>query len=565
MALQSLHIKNLAVIEIANIDFDTGLTVITGETGAGKSVILKALSLMLGARADNALIRHGTESCDVHAEFDIDKLPNAKKWLEDNDFSDEGNCTIRRVIKLDKGSKTYINGHPANLNQLKNIGQQLIDLHGQHEHQQLLSKTQQLAITDALVQQQNSQHNQHLQQLDRLHSEIKSLQAKLDQAKDSQQDISAKIDLLSFQVQELEMLEVKDEEFSEISQEYSRLNHAQELLDGFQQIEFDLSGNDQANVETLLGRSLEKIQGLTDYASELKNTEELLNSALANIQEAQQDVRNAAHSTELDPERLSLIEQRINDLSALARKHRCHENELGSLFENLSQELNTLKKETDSPDEIIDKIQSITKQYQDIAQKVSDNRSLVIQNLNQHVTQEMQSLGMEGGCFEAKLTRLSTNDMTAKGLDKIEFLSTANPGMPLQPLNKVASGGELSRISLAIQILAGSYRSAPTLIFDEVDVGVGGSTAEIVGNNLQALSQNGQVICITHLPQVAAKGDNHIHVHKEANIDTTETSIQLLNPDQRIEEIARMLGGIHITKNTLNHAIEILGLQENYQ
>lgn len=561
MALQSLSIKNLAVIETAQIDFENGLTVITGETGAGKSVILKAIALMLGSRADNTLIRHGKETCDVYADFSLDGLVHIQEWLSDNDFDDENNCIIRRLIKRDKGSKTYINGHPANLSQLKALGQQLIDLHGQHEHQQLLNKSHQLKIIDALATQDYAQHDQHLSQLKSLYEQIKTLKNQVLDAQSHQQEYVAKLDLLSFQVQELEDLEVQDGEFSEINAEYSRLNNAQELLDGYQSVQFDLSENDDNNIESVLGRSAEKVNELLEFDSELKNAAELLNAALANIQEANQDIRLASSKTELDPERLHFLEQRINSLITIARKHRCEEDTLGSLYENLDIELKTLKQQLQSPEALDDKINTLLDDFQKVAQTVSVSRQQLGKKLEKHVTEQMQLLGMEGGVFDVRINSLDKNNINSNGMDDIEFLSSGNPGMPVQALNKVASGGELSRISLAIQILEGSVRRAPTLIFDEVDVGVGGGTAEVVGNSLRSLAQSGQVLCITHLPQVASKGAHHLSVNKmtDTSAQATLTNIQTLSSDQRVQEIARMLGGIDITDNTLAHAQEMLG------
>ena len=560
MALQSLSIKNLAVIETAKIDFEAGLTVITGETGAGKSVILKALALMLGGRADNALIRHDQETCNVYADFSLSGLDHVLAWLIENDFDDENNCIIRRVIKRDRGSKTYINGHPANLSQLKVLGAQLIDLHGQHEHQQLLNKAHQLKTIDELAAQHHPDHTHQLEQLNLLYSEIKALKSQAENAQTNAQENSAKLDLLSFQIQELEDLEVIDGEFSEVNAEYSRLNNAQELLDGYQAVQFDLSENDESNIESLLGRCHEKIIELKEYDPELKNAANLLGTALANIQEANQDIRLAANRTELDPERLHFLEQRMTSLIDIARKHRCEEDSLGSLYERLSHELTTLKQYIQSPESLDKEILKLNTKFNDIALKVSTARMHSGEILGKHVTEQMQRLGMTGGTFEVHFHQQELEKLNSSGIDNIEFLSSGNPGMPAQSINKVASGGELSRISLAIQILEGNIRRAPTLIFDEVDVGVGGSTAEVVGNSLQALAKTSQVLCITHLPQVAAKGSQHLSVDKDANqsAQITATNIRMLTESERIQEIARMLGGIDITQNTLAHAQEML-------
>lgn len=560
MALQSLQIKNLAVIESAEIDFEKGLTVITGETGSGKSVILKALGLLMGARADNTLIRHDKQSCDVIAEFSIGHLKNLKNWLNENDLEDESNCIIRRLIKRDKGSKSYINGHPANLNQLKELGQQLIDIHGQHEHQQLLQKNYQLQVIDDLATQQDKNHASCLAHIKKLYTQITSLTARAADSQANAEQNQAKIDLLRFQSQELEDLNVKDNEYNELNQEYSRLSHAQELLQGFEQIEFDLTANDNGNAESILGRSIEKITQLAEYDNELDNTIELLNSALANIQEATSEIRAANARTDIDNERLSYLEHRLESLINLARKHHCHENELGTVLEQLSDELTQLTQTTLSPEELDEEINKLRLQYQKLAKNVSNTRQTVAAQLEKHVTEQMQTLGMEGGSFSVKVTQQTIQHISPNGLDDVEFLVATNPGMPANTLNKIASGGELSRISLAIQILAGDIRRAPCLIFDEIDVGVGGGTAEIVGNNLKQLADQSQVLCITHLPQVASKGFHHLQVKKQTNINDklTLTEVVSLSSEQRIQEIARMLGGVDITANTIAHATEML-------
>ena len=560
MAILSLAIKNLAVIEKTHIHFDKGLTVITGETGAGKSVILKAIGLLIGARADNNLIRHDKDSCEVIAEFSIDELHDVHRWLNNHDFSDENNCVIRRIINRDKGSKIYINGYPANLTQLKELGQQLIDLHGQHEHQQLLHKPFQLQIIDDLVRKQDSSHESCLQQINVLFKRIQELRQRILDSQANTTEIANKLDLLTFQVNELEDLDVSDEEFESISKEYSRLSHAQELLDGFEKVQFDLSENEDSNAESILSSSLDRIETLIEFDPDLKNSIELLQSALANTQEAIGEIRAASAKTDIDSERLNFLEQRINSLVNIARKHRCSENELGTLYERISSQLIDLQKLSQSPEKLDEEMNDLLAQYKILADRCSASRERVAKQLQQYISRQMQLLGMEGGFFEIKNNRHSLENLSSNGIDDFDFLVSSNPGMPAQALNKVASGGELSRISLAIQIMGNAVNRAPTLIFDEVDVGVGGSTAEVIGNHLRELSTLYQTLCITHLPQVASKGMQHLNVNKDIKSDNsyTSTHVHQLNYDERVAEIARMLGGIHITDNTIAHAKEML-------
>ena len=559
MALSSLSIRNFAIIDQTEIDFKNGLTVITGETGAGKSILLNALNLLLGARADSSMIRHGQDSCEVSANFIITQRPSVQQWLSDHELSEENECIIRRVMKRDAASKNYINGRPTTMGLLKQLGAQLIDLHSQHEHQSLLRKTTQQMLIDDLAALSSSTHHQQLIELGALHQQIKTLTAQQQESADNSAEIMAKIDLLTFQTRELEEANVDDNEFAQLEEEYQRLSHAKELLDGFETAIFKLSQDDESNAETLIGSSLQTIETLSQFDANLAETVTLLNGALANVQEAQTNLQHARDKTDIDPERLQWLEQRIDTLINLARKHRCAENQLASHLDELQQVLSTLSKQAKSPEDLAVEIAELTQQYLTFAQPISEARQSAAAQLSQDVTEQMQHLGMSGGHFVASIDT-DSEQITATGIDTIEFQVSTNPGAPLSALNKTASGGELSRISLAIQVITSRSSASPTMIFDEVDVGVGGGIAEVVGARLRELGDHAQVVCITHLPQVAAQGQQHLLVEKQTDINTqkTQTDLLELSNEQRTQEIARMLGGLTITEKTLAHAQEML-------
>lgn len=560
MALSSLSIRNFAIIDQTEIEFKAGLTVITGETGAGKSILLNALNLLLGARADSGMIRHGQDSCEVSASFIISQRPSVQQWLSEQDLAEDGECIIRRIVKRDSASKNYINGHPTTMTLLKQLGIQLIDLHSQHEHQSLLRKTTQQVLIDDLTSLNNPAHYEKLRELNHLYLKIKTLTAQQQESADNSADVLAKIDLLTFQARELEEASVDNNEFTQLEAEYQRLSHAKELLDGFEKAIFQLSQDDDNNAETLIGSSLKTIEPLSAFDSNLEETVSLLNSALANVQEAQANIQNVRDTTDIDPERLQWLEQRIDTLINLARKHRCTENQLASHLCNLQKTLDDLSKQAKSPADLEAEIEVLTQTYLAIALPISESRQRAAIQLSKSVTEQMQNLGMSGGQFAVNIASLPPEMMTATGLDNIEFQVSTNPGAPLSALNKTASGGELSRISLAIQVITSRSSASPTMIFDEVDVGVGGSIAEVVGARLRELGDHAQVVCITHLPQVAAQGKQHLLVEKTTNIATkkTQTDLLELNSSQRTAEIARMLGGIKITEKTLAHAQEML-------
>jgi len=551
--LNHIHIKNFAIVEALELDFESGLSVLTGETGAGKSILLDALGLALGDRADAGIIRIGCDRAEISVIFNIEQSPVAKAWLIEHELDDENECIIRRTINRNKPSKAYINGHPSPIQSLKQLGEMLVDLHGQHEHQSLLRKDIQRQIVDGFAGNKKLLSNlkQAYQQWHALKKEYETL---------SQQtlDRNARLELLRFQVTELQQLDLQENELDELDSEHRRLANSSQLLQSSDKILAILEGDEQMSASSQLHHSIAELTALTELDSNLEPTLELLNSASLQVKETITELRQYQETTELDPRRLDWIEQRLADVHALSRKHHIATKELITLLPQLTKELNNLEQSDVRLGSLEQDIQKSSENYLSYATKLTRTRNSAASKLSKQVTERMQDLGMAGGQFVIKLQTDTEQNFSANGMEKIEFQVTANPGQPLKSLSKVASGGELSRISLAIQVIAVEDDLVPTLIFDEVDVGIGGSVAEIVGRQLRQLAQHRQVICVTHLPQVAALGHHHLQVSKQTEDNATSSQILSLNDSQRVDEIARMLGGIEITEQTLSHAKEMI-------
>ncbi|GHA15481.1 DNA repair protein RecN [Arenicella chitinivorans] len=560
MALRELHIRNFAIIKQLEIEFDDGLTVVTGETGAGKSILLDALDLLLGARAEPDLVRHGESQCELTAWFDIRGLQSVQSWLQKHDLvGEEDQCLIRRVVRVDKPTKCYLNDQPTTLASLKELGYLLVDIHGQHEHQSLSRSADQRRILD-----QYSGHVDAIEMMAKLASKIRRLEKELGTTTQVRSDNADKIELIEFQLSEFEEVSVTEGEYAELEVEYARLNNAQALIDGIEQALDRLFLNEDVNLTSELGRQIHALGDLQEFDPTLNTTGELLNSALAQIEEARSELNSVLNKIDQDPERLREIEQRRDTLINLARKHRCSEEALPAKHQALLDELETLKDKSSRPEKLAREIADLKKSYTKIAQAVSEKRQLVAEQLSAEITAQMQDLGMRGGELSIAVEPQISDEIvvTDHGIDQIEFLVSTNHGMPLKPLNKTASGGELSRISLAIQVITSQKLDTPTLIFDEVDVGVGGRVAQIVGTRLRELGNHAQVLCITHQPQVAAQGQQHIYIDKVSDEQGTYSTLVKLDADGRTVEIARMLGGETITDRTRAHAQEMLAANQ---
>ena len=551
--LTHIHIWNFAIVEKLDIEFDSGLTVLTGETGAGKSILLDALNLALGDRADTSVIRHGSDKAEISVTFSLHDAPEASAWLAEHEMQSEDECIIRRTISRNGPSKAFINGIPATVQQLRELGEMLVDLHGQHEHQSLLQRDIQRQLLDDYAN-----HKELLQQVSTAHTNWLALQEQWQRLSSANKDRDSRIELLRYQVQELESLNLQPGEAQELEAEHKRLANASHLLQTAQQVLGMLEENDDRAVHQVLNQSHGDISDLARVDSQLQPIAELLNNAIIQVQETISELRHYADNLELDPARLQEVEQRINDMHTLSRKHRVDAEELVSLLPALQQERDDLEQADIKLDGLQKQIQQAKEAFTKTAAKLTTSRKKTAKLLSEKISDAMQGLSLQGGKFDVQLEALPETRWNAQGCEQIEFLVSANPGQPVKPLNKVASGGELSRISLAIQVITAQAARIPSLIFDEVDVGIGGRVAEIVGLQLRALGQHRQVVCVTHLPQVAALGHHHLQVSKQTSKDTTVTDIKQLDNKQRIDEVARMLGGIEITDQTLSHAKEMI-------
>ncbi|GAA6137642.1 DNA repair protein RecN [Arenicella sp. 4NH20-0111] len=558
MALRELNIRNFAIIKQLELEVDDGLTVVTGETGAGKSIVLGALNLLLGSRAESDMIRFGEDQCEITALFSIEKQKNVRDWLSQKDLADEnelGYCLVRRIVRNNKPTKCYINDQPTTLASLKELGLMLVDLHGQHEHQSLLRLTHQRHIID-----QFAGHEDGLKAMAAIASHIARVKKELNQISQTKTDNQDRMELMSFQLNELDETAVYDGEFQELEQEHLRLSHSQALEDGIVLALDDLFHNDTSNVSSNLGRTINQISDLVAVDQSLAPAEELLNSALAQVEEVQTILDSSLRQIDQDPARLAEVEHRRDTLINLARKHRCSEEQLPSKHQELQAEYERLENQRMQPEKLQKQLDELLVKYHKIANLISDRRQTVAAQLSKEITLQMQDLGMRGGELSISVEPQISDELVVAehGIDQVEFLVSTNHGMPLKPLNKTASGGELSRISLAIQVITSQKSDTPTLVFDEVDVGVGGKIAQIVGMRLRNLGENAQVLCITHQPQVAAQGHQHLLIDKVSKDSDTYSTLIKLDQDMRTSEIARMLGGSEITDRTRAHAQEML-------
>mgnify|MGYP003632819640 CR=1 FL=1 len=550
--LNQITVSNFAIADRIEVLFNNGMTVLSGETGAGKSIILDALGLTLGDRADTSMVRHGEEKADISATFDLDKHASAQAWLKEHDLDDGKQCILRRVITAEGRSRGYINGHPSPLQNLKAIGELLIDIHSQHEHQSLLEKDNHRIILDNFAQ-INSLSEEVVEHYREWTKKSKYL-AKLE---NNQDEVAARIHLLTFQAEELDALSLRENEVAELEQEQAELANA-ELLLSKTHAALALCDEEETNISTMISHASSSLMNLPCENEQLSEALNLLNEAQIQIDEAANSLRHFSDSFELNPERLKELEERLSTLYQLARKHRCEPEELIAVQQKLSQELEQYTHGDQNLEELQAEVIRLEKCYFEIAEKQRQARLAVGKNLEDQISEQLALMDMKSVKFVVSFTSLERTKINQHGIDSIEFLISTNPGQPPKPINKVASGGELSRISLAVQVIIAQSSTIPTLVFDEVDVGIGGGTAQIVGQLLNNLGKKGQVICVTHLPQVASQGDHHYFISKQEQDGSVKSSIDLLNAEDRTKEIARMLGGIKITEQTLAHAKEMI-------
>lgn len=551
--LTHLSVDQLTLVDHLELELEPGLTTITGETGAGKSILLSALGLAVGERGDADKVRKGAAKADVHACFDLRKLPNAKRWLGDNDLNQtEDECILRRTLSKEGRGRAFINGRPVTLQQLKQLGELLIDIHGQHEHQSLLKKDHHRRLLDNFAE-----LNTLAKSVGHAYHDWRKAQQKFQQHRDNADEISARYQLLSYQVSELDDLDLSENELSTLEQQQSQLANAEDTLIKCQQINTLCDGDELGqSLRHGLNRAIQILKEIPDKAASLVDSEQMLEQALILVDEADGEVTRFIDDFDADPQRLHDIENRLGRIYDIARKHRIQPNELYQLHHQFSEELSKLSGADGDLDILELAVQQALEHYQGLSGKLSKKRITAAKKLKQQVNQQLQQLAMGSASLEIALNQ--AEQPQPNGNEDIEFLISTNPGQPHRPLAKVASGGELSRISLAIQVVTAQTSACASLVFDEVDVGIGGATADVVGRLLRQLGERCQVLCVTHLPQVASKAHQHLQVMKTTNKTSAASSLHKLTPQSRIDEIARMLGGEAITDQALAHAKEML-------
>ena len=553
--LLSININNYTLVESLEIEFKKGTTAITGETGAGKSLVLDALGMALGDRADTDTIRHGKARAEITATFDINNIEDAKKWLHDNDFNNDENCILRRIYTTEGRSKGYINGQPSTMSQLQELGDMLTDIHSQHEHQSLLRKDTHRRLLDeyAKVEDLTKQVASHYVLWHKTNNDLSNLLKRSD-------ELDARKELLGFQVVELQQLDLTAPYLDNLELEQKTLANAEQIVQDSHSLLAICEQAEGFNLRDGLNSAL-SILSTIDYKPEaLKITEELLQGGLIQVEEAITEIGHHIDKFEADPQRLQIVEDELSVVFQLARKHRVLPDQLEATKTALESELKSLLGGSENVGALQLKLADLAENYMTCAKKLSAKRKVAAKTMSTEINQQLQALSMEGAELLIQLSPNPNGEYRSAGLEEIEFLLASNPGQPHKMLAKIASGGELSRISLAIQVVAAGHSNIPTLVFDEVDVGIGGSTADVVGTLLKQLGNRGQVISVTHQPQVAAHAHHHYLASKISEGNSTESLMSPLNNQQRIDELARMLGGATVTQQTLSHASELLSL-----
>ena len=553
--LSHLSIKNYATVELLEIEFQPGMSVITGETGAGKSIILGALGFTLGDRADKSIVRPGASRADIVAEFSISDIKSAQSWLADNDLILESNphqCMLRRIVNHDGRSRGYINGSLVTLTNLKDLGDTLMDIHGQHEHHSLLQRATHQRLLDDFGVDQKLRSN--------LLSTWKQWQTnhqKLTALRNQTSESTAQSQLLAYQLSEIEELNVKDDELEQLDAEFKALSHADETLSVLHGALEECDGDEQSLANSI-SQITQRLRSLTANAEALRPAIALLEAAEIQLSEAVNELLSFSEGFQADPERLETVNRRLGALHDLARKHKVPASELGQLVMDLRNQLSRFE----DFDAELEQLQAndglLREQHFKLATEMSKQRRLAAKQLEKAVNSELKHLGMLHAEMIVTLAASAGDVPSHQGHESVEFLVSTNPGQVAKPLIKVASGGELSRISLAIQVITAQVSETPSLVFDEVDVGIGGGVAKVVGKMLRQLGKNTQIICVTHQPQVAGQGHHHFYVSKSAHLDSTVTSVLELKDDQIVREIARMLAGKEFSEESLAHAQQLV-------
>jgi DNA repair protein RecN (Recombination protein N) len=552
--LRTLSIRDFVIVDTIELEFSAGFSVFTGETGAGKSILIDALTLALGGRGDASVVREGAAKADITADFAVTE--QAAAWLESNEFAaEEGGALLRRVIDNAGRSKAYINGIAATAAQLRELGDMLVDIHGQHAHQSLLKSEAQRALLDNQAVAKDAGADGDAKAVAASHKAWRALAKQLEEFETNAANVLYERERLEWQVNELEKLAVKPGEWAEITNEHSRLSHAASLMEGAQETLAALSESEDHPILSQLSSLNQKLGKLAGIDVELQAVVDLIEPARIQLQEAVYALNDYLDKVELDPARLQQIDGRMDAIHSAARKYRVTEEELPEEHAKLAARLQQMADASDI-DGLRKQEEKLKASYMEVARRLSKTRAVAAAQLGEAVTRAMQDLNMTGGRFEVALNPVEPG---SHGLEQVEFLVAGHAGVAPRPLAKVASGGELARIALAISVITSNATTTPTLIFDEVDSGIGGGVAEVVGRLLRRLGQERQVLCVTHLPQVASQAGQHFQVAK-STLDNGKTAsrIDVLDAKARVEEVARMLGGLEITATTRKHARELL-------
>lgn len=557
--LLHIQIRDFAIIDAAELELASGLTVLTGETGAGKSILVDALLLAAGGRAGAEVVRHGADRAEVSATFTIANNPAARAWLAEQAIEHEDESVVlRRIVGSDGRSRAYVNGQTMPVQALRRLGETLVDIHGQMEYQSLMRRAAQRELLD-----QGGDYRELLAAVAEHHRAWSELREQRDRAAASAQDREARLELLRYHLNELKALDLKDKEIEELTAERQRLSQHGRLASGAREILQLLREADDVNAEQAVSRALTISRSLAELDPRFAAIAKAIDESLIALREGIESAERYEADLEADPQRQEWVEQRLAAIETVARKHRVEPAALGSLQADLAAEFQQLDTLEASLEQIEKKLAQLQTQFRSACTKLTAARLAAAKKLSRQISDLMQTLGMPGGVFDIAVRALDNDAAQAHGADEIEFLVSANPGQPPRALAKVASGGELSRISLAIQVAAAQSEALPCLVFDEVDAGVGGGVAEIVGRQLRTLGERAQVLCVTHLPQVASQAHAHVRVTKLTDGKTTRTVLRVLGADERVEEIARMLGGISITDKAREHAAEMLRAPES--
>lgn len=550
--LSRLQIRDYAIVDDCEIAFEPGMTVLTGETGAGKSIAIDALAVALGDRADTSAVRVGAKRAEITASFDLSAIPQVLDWLRANDLDEEEECVIRRTVAVEGASRAYVNGRQVPLQTLRTLGEMLVDIHSQHQHQLLLQRDAQRQLLDAYA---GLEHQ--VTEIDQLYKRCQKLQAELDELSRAASERDARIEFLRFQSQELERLDLRGDEWVSLEREHSLLANSERIQHALHSA---LAVLDESEVAPAgqIDSAQHALTAILLFQPQVEAALQHLDAATIQIGEAVAVVRRLARDTDLDPDRIRNVEDRMGAILDAARKHRCDPSQLPELAEKFAQELAGLENADQTVSELSDQVARARRHFDTLASKLRKGRLAAATQLAAVVTESLARLGMGGAKFVVSLEPLPAGEISPYGSERALFEISTNPGQPPKPLAKIASGGELSRISLAIQVATAQVARIPTVIFDEVDVGIGGRVAEIVGELLKALASSRQVICITHQAQVAAQGSTHLKVQKLSDGTTTRTGISALDPAARAEELARMIGGVELTQATREHAKEML-------